>query len=562
MQLLVPYLDEIDPVDARLAALAGFLGITAAHVKLPSWTKRGTALLEETYPSTEWCCVANARVLARWCGSHPGALDSLVSLLSRFPYVFAYAQRADPFDTALTMLLSRGRLCSIREVGQGNLSYDVAPHAEDVCGPFAGLSIPRQSSVKECVFGPPLDSSAGRSLITVSGLPLLALVRRQETEIVFLGSRDVADLDAPVSDSCLTPYFSSLAAPAIALQSIFRAECWRPNGQHACVIVDDPLLRPSYGSLSFQSLLGLMDRHHFHTSIAFIPHNCRRTSPEVTAMFRYRPDRLSLCFHGNDHTGAEFATVNAALLNAMAAMADQRISIHRRITGIECARIMVFPQGKFSAAAMAALKAGGFDAALNSTFRPVHGSSRISLSELIQPAVLAHAGFPLFLRDYSNRTHATEIAFKLFFGRPVFIVEHHHAFRHPAALLAAVARVNAVAPRIDWVGAGEAVRNAYLWKRTADGAYSIRAFSSTVQLVNREASPARFRIEWACATAPTDREAAESSLDLAGGASGTISIAGIQKLAPGRLGLRRAVWGFLRRRLSEFRDNASAGVLS
>ena len=68
------------------------------------------------------------------------------------------------------------------------------------------------------------------------------------------------------------------------------------------LIIDDPLLRKDYGFLNFESVLGLMDEYNFHTSIAFIPHNWRRNASGITRMFRERPDRYSICFHGNDHT--------------------------------------------------------------------------------------------------------------------------------------------------------------------------------------------------------------------------------------------------------------------
>jgi len=41
-------------------------------------------------------------------------------------------------------------------------------------------------------------------------------------------------------------------------------------------------------------------------------------------MFRENPHRLSICFHGNDHTEAEFASNDPALLNGMLDIAEGR----------------------------------------------------------------------------------------------------------------------------------------------------------------------------------------------------------------------------------------------
>lgn len=54
---------------------------------------------------------------------------------------------------------------------------------------------------------------------------------------------------------------------------------------HACIIIDDPLLRENYGFLNYRKLLDLMDKHDFHTSIAFIPWNYNRTDKNLATLF-------------------------------------------------------------------------------------------------------------------------------------------------------------------------------------------------------------------------------------------------------------------------------------
>ena len=161
-----------------------------------------------------------------------------------------------------------------------------------------------------------------------------------------------------------------------------------------------------------------------------------------------------MCFHGNDHTGGEFAATDSVLIDSMLQIAEERMQVHTQSSGINCDRVMVFPQGSFSIEAMDALKSHNFIAALNTVQHPRRQEVRLTLREVAQPAVLAYSGFPLFLRKNSLKTQAADIAFKLFFGIPILIVEHHDVFKDPQSLIDAVNRINAAAPGIHWSGGG------------------------------------------------------------------------------------------------------------
>jgi hypothetical protein len=573
MKLLVPYIGELQTADSRLTGLADFLGIDWKPIPLPKAAGYSTAYLETAASDPHSCLVIHPRVIDEWVNQDrlPAELASV--LVSHFRYLLVHAPRPEPFDADLIAALSCGHLRSVEHVGCPAPPYKVSASSQDVCGVFAGLTFGRANPVNDRVFSVGLRSPAARELISLGGLPFMTMVKREEAEIFFLASQDVADLNSEVGDSPVAEHFSRLLPHAMALRYIFGEESWRPCSQYASVIVDDPPLRRNYGFLNFGSLLCLMEQHHFHTSIAFIPHNCRRSSPAVARIVREHPDRFSLCFHGNDHTDAEFASTDTVLLNTMLHLAERRMSIHRRLTDLDCDRVMVFPQGKFSTEAMAVLGARDFDAAVNTVPHPVQQPIRLTIRELAQPAVLRY-GFPLFLREDSVHTQCPDIAFNLFFGRPVFIVEHHHIFQRPEALVAAVSRVNATAPQIRWSSPASAVRDSLLWRRMPDGTYSIRAYSRTVRLSNDSGSPARFRIEWnsaaggavhprellcdgtPCAGLNISDVATTAIVDLQAGSSQTFAL--VHQNNHGTLndlGFRRTVGGFLRRRLSEVRDN-------
>lgn len=572
MKLLAPYIGSLDEADARLLDLAAFLGIAWEGIPLPDSTGFCLGPLEKAASFGSSCLAVNPRVIARWMGRKQVPKEFASFVVSRFSYLLVHATRPKPFDVALVSALSGGLIHSVEECGGHPSSYGVSLAARDICGEFAGISFERTNMGCDRVFSLEAEPSPARDPILLGGRPLVARLKRQAAEILFLGGQDIAELRSEVDDRRLSDYFSSFVVPAMCLRYIFGENCWRPRKHYASVIVDDPLLRPEYGFLKFAALLDLMKERSFHTAVAFIPHNCRRSSATVARLLREHPSRFSLCFHGNDHTGGEFASTNTALLNTMLGIAERRMSVHSRLTGLECDRVMVFPQGKFSAAAMAVLKARHFDAVVNTVAHPVELPGSLTLGELAEPAILRYDGLPLFLRAGSVRMRSFEIAFQLFFGRPVFIVEHHDGFQHPDELLAAVSRINAAAPDVHWVSPGTAASEALLWRHFSDGAYSARAYSQTVRVSNESYSVLRLRIEWpngeaenppeiapnaaSCEASGRSASATALTLDLPPGASTTLSI--FARNGYGRLkslGARRIVWAVVRRRLSEFRDN-------
>ena len=57
-----------------------------------------------------------------------------------------------------------------------------------------------------------------------------------------------------------------------------------PRKTLACLIIDDPLLRPQYGCLNYKKLLEAMKAHNFFTEIAFIPWNYKRSNAKTVRL--------------------------------------------------------------------------------------------------------------------------------------------------------------------------------------------------------------------------------------------------------------------------------------
>ena len=572
MELVVPYIGELRDLDARIVCLAEFLGIPCKTLALANVAEHA-ALLEKAAPDRCSCFVVNPQVMREWVGSEGIPADLVAFLLSRFSRLLVHGLRMEGFDSEMVAALSRGRLRSVQALDGVGPAYEIAENSQDICGTFSGLSFGTANSANDHVFSVGNSGPALRKLISIGGQPFMATVMLAGTEILFVAGEDVADLNAEVGDAPLDEYFSRFVPQAMALRHIFGEQCWRPVRHHASVIIDDPLLRANYGFLNFKHLLQLMEEHNFHTTIAFIPHNFRRTSAEIAKLFREHTERFSLCFHGNDHTGGEFASTDSVLIDSMLQIAERRMQLHSKSSGLNCDRAMVFPQGSFSMEAMDALNSHNFDAAVNTVPHPRQQEVRLTLQELAQPAVMRYSGFPLFLRKNSSKTQAPEIAFKLFFGIPILIVEHHDVFKKPQSLIDAVSRINVAAPGIHWSSAGVAVRGSVLGRQVPGDKFQLRAYARTIRVENSSASPKRIGIEW---THPgvarsldvvlrngvpwDDVERSDSevrvSVVLEPGISEVFSLYQRQSNAtPVRMSFSYGTRAFVRRRLSEIRDN-------
>jgi hypothetical protein len=562
VKLLIPSLGKPDPVDERLFRLATFLGVEAeffplAADALPPAPPVATAAIAVN-PAV-WSGIADPTAVAEWLKASGAQL-------------LIHALRPETYASALVSLLSSGHIKGLAGLSDPSLGYHIASEASDVCGAYAGASFAPANSASDCVLTLS-EHSAAEVLITAGGGPIFAKLEAAGSRAFFVATADVASLDAPAGDHWATEFFSRFVLHVMALRAIFSDACWRPVSQQAAIVIDDPLLRPRYGFLDFERLLTMTREHNFHAVLAFIPYNFRRVSDSTVRLFRDHRDRLSLCFHGNDHTSAEFASTAVSLLHTLLQTADRRIEELTRSTGLVCDRSMVFPQGRFSIEAMSALRAENFDAAVNTVSCPYGASIELSIGEMALPAVLRYGGFPLFLRRSSLDTQTPEIAFCLFFGRPVLIVEHHEIFDRPQPLLDAVHRINAAAPGIKWSPLSTAVAGAQLWRTSQDGLLQIRAWGRTASVTNPTSAPLRCIVEWVCPEASStvtqvrlagsgqvafnaNSGSMRVSLDLAPSETARLSVVHRSAVVPPvSLGLRHAARVYIRRRLSETRDN-------
>lgn len=573
MRLVVPYLGNLNIADARLVRLAKFLGCHCELLPLEKGVAHSTEFIGKHVRDKNSCFVVNPATIREWLSSESCPPELASYLTSQFSFVLIHNLSLDPFTASIVSTFSEGSLQSVHPVEGSGLSYEIASGDSRVCGPFSGLIFGPVNPENDQIVGKNPDAGTVRTHIAIGGQPFFASVQRERAEVFVLASADMADLDAKIGGKPLTEYFSQFVPPAMLLRYVFGKECWHPNEHHATLIIDDPLLRKNYGFLNYESLLGLMDEYNFHTSIAFIPHNYLRNSKGITEMFRKRPDRFSICFHGNDHTASEFGTKDVGLLNSMLTVAEARMDVQQKRTGIRCDRVMVFPQGNFSVDAMKVLKAHNFSAAVNSGPYPLGEQVGLTLTEIIGPAILEHGEFPLFLRKYVREFTLQDIAFNIFFGKPVLIVEHHDIFKDPKYLTQLVSRIHTVMPEIRWSNLLTAVESSYLKRWAPDGTLQIWAYSNACRIENASDTLLQCSVEWSrpgeflakkvlldgksWPDTRIDEKGIQISFDLIPGESRKFSLVYGNEfsLSDANRGLGWKAKAFLRRRFSEIRDN-------
>ncbi len=264
---------------------------------------------------------------------------------------------------------------------------------------------------------------------------------------------------------------------------------WERRTSCATFMVDDPnLRRPRYGYMDLSKLVAESKRHNFHTSIAMIPLDYRKTRKAAADIMARNPDRLSLVMHGVDHVHGEFAApVRLQEAETMLLQGLGRMKLHERRTGLRHARAMTFPHGLCNEIWMEAMRNVGFSAAVASRSLPFCAEEDVGdfLYEL-NPAQMTFRGFPTINR-FQAEMPKERLLFQALLQKPLIIYTHHSFFREGIERLIDIA--NFLNQRVSpvWSSVDKIVRANYQIKRGSDQSV-IRAFSNRIT-VPREKLP-------------------------------------------------------------------------
>jgi hypothetical protein len=400
---------------------------------------------------------------------------------------FVYGSDDSSSLQKLARILNRGHGGEICQINPGGADLAVSDQLSEFCGVMTGvrLTATKLQSNRNLV----LNTGNGNAnhIISLGGGAVFVKFEYNGVPIFLSTSREIIDIDAELASQNfdVRKHFVSAVPLVLYIKWAFAETCWNAPEANACLVIDDPLLRPTHGFVNFQQILSLMKQHKFSTNIAFIPWNWRRSAPEVARLFRDNPECYSLSVHGCDHTRAEFGSSSQQRLYWKAQQATERMNLHRSLTGIHHDPVMVFPQGIFSEAAMSALKHTDLIAAVNNDVVSADQCPRaITIADVWDVALMCYT-FPLFTRRYPWEG-IENFAFDALLGKPAIAVIHHdYCNDHCARLVNFIQRLNALKCAPTWRGLADVVRRSCRQRGVSPGRVEVEMYGTELCIENR-----------------------------------------------------------------------------
>jgi hypothetical protein len=474
--------------DQRAERLLNFFGVY--YLK-----RRATEVgLPENKSAEKYRLVCSVQAFARLVGGLQNVSCNSNSLARQIHSVFLYSN-GDPVALANAVSQLSGVTLSIRRGAGRVTNWYIANEPDGMFGAMRDLRIQPSATL---VGSSDFFHTDGESLTPlIAGEDRAAFLKLNCNGLpVFVSSERLIDVDAELTtfNFDIRDHLFSAVPLVSYIRWAFPQSSWHAPEISACLVIDDPLLKPTHGFVDFQELLALMKRHNFSTNIAFIPWNWTRSMPGVVRLFRENPEHFSLSVHGCDHTRAEFGSPSQQRHYWKARQALDRMNRHEAATGISHDPVMVFPQGIFSEAAMSALKRTNLIASVNSDIISADPHPRaITISDVWDIAVMRYP-FPLFTRRYPWEG-IENFAFDALLGKPAIAIIHHdYCSDHCERLVSFVQQVNALQCAPTWRNLGEVVRRSYRQRLDSTGAVEVKMYGTELRIENRSDQPKRFLI--------------------------------------------------------------------
>ena len=485
-----------DTPDATLVCackIAAFLGAEATVVPLGALAA-GSESIAGALPESV-CLIVQAETLARAADAMSSGVDGLRELSRIAPHLMIYGFQPTDRHDAVLRAVSGNSLDRTERLPTNSARFLVSPSHREWCGQFSGLSLGEVDSSRELAFVESSDSKPHDVLILAGARPFVVRSGGNRSHVFCVACGDIADLDEHVhAGQRLVSWCPRLVPLLMFLRGALGERIWHNDQPRACFIIDDPLLTRRYGFLDYRRLLDVLRSRRCSTSIAFIPWNYRRSNKDVAELIAPGSASLSLCVHGCDHTAAEFASTDFELLSMKAGLALARMQAHQKVFRVPFDDVMVFPQGRYSAEAVEALKVSGYLAGVNGSMMPTTMREEVVLRDLMEVAVTRIAGFPLFGRHYPR--DLADFAYDLFLGKPVLVVEHHEYFRDGYDSMSEfVSGLNSLDSRLEWTNLGSICSQACLTRRAADGETHVRFYTRRFSFSNSGSQPRSYVLQ-------------------------------------------------------------------
>jgi hypothetical protein len=421
---------------------------------------------------------------------------ALPSLFSGAESIFLYGGDQSAATQTVLRFLTQCASASLVPIQGTEVLCTVSDQRNDVCGPLSGLRVSVPVSEKELAITCDGLSRAIDPIISTDSECMFGAVSFNGIRCYLAPCPTVIDIADPVQKGYfdIADYFFSAVPLVMYLRHSFGDVMFSPPDNGACLIVDDPVLRPQYGFVDFQRIAEESAKHNFACNVAFIPWNWNRSRSSVVDVFKKYSDRLSISVHGCDHTAQEFGGDSADSMNVQTKLAKSRMEKHRMRTGLQHDQVMVFPQGAFSTVSPKVLKHNGFIAAVNTEVSPLDRPEGTEISDVWRPAILKYSDFAIYTRRYA--THGLHnFAFDLLLGKPCLIATHHADFRNEGRdLLEFIDQLNVLGLPLRWRTLGEVIRRAYHRRLRKSGAHEIRMFGNEIIVENASSESYRFMV--------------------------------------------------------------------
>ena len=483
--------EDLEGPAAQLAKLLDFFEVPWERLGPGSLASSGVHSGEEEY------CVLAAMPLVGSIVMKRRSCTDLSLLLQRAESVFFFGGDLSAATRVLLQFVTQCASAGMTQIRKQEIFCFVSDHRIDVCGPMSGLRVPvpvqEQQLAMSCL---PCDSHIDPLISTKEGC-VFVVVDFKGTPCYLASSPTVIDINRPLEKRYFDVADDFLASVPVVmyLRHAFARVMLSPAENGACLIVDDPVLRPKYGFVDFQKLAALTGDHDFTCNVAFIPWNWRRSRSSVIELFKKNDSRFSLSIHGCDHTASEFGGDDVASINAKTKLAQSRMKRHRHRTDLSFEAVMVFPHGAFSAVSPSVLKCNGFVAAVNTELSPTDQPFKTEIADAWGMAILKYADLAIYSRRYAVQG-LHNFAFDVLLGKPCLIVTHHADFRDQCRdLVDFIGRLNSLPILLKWRTLGEVIRRAYQQRLLSDGTQQIRMFGNEILVENTSKAVRRILVE-------------------------------------------------------------------
>ena len=389
----------------------------------------------------------------------------------------------DPVRMATALVKKIAKAGKVEIQRSRNTDFRVSSDLNEFCGAMAGVRCSTHGDNSGVYV---LKTETTVDIVSCGDGAVFAKLLYHNVPIFFSTAAVInIDSDLGARDFDVRNHFLPATPVVMYIKWAFAETCFQPAENSACLIIDDPPLKPRYGFVDFQHLNDLMWRHHFTCSLAFIPWNWRRSDSRVVRLFKKNPERLSISVHGCDHTRGEFGAQNGERLRWKVLCASQRMKRHDFRTGLRHDPVMVFPQGIFSRTAMRALKASEFIGVVNSEVISADAQpGPIKISDFWSIGLMNYDNFPIFTRR-DPWQGLENFAFDILLGKPCIAVVHHNdchdRCRHVVEFIDGLNRLNA---RLDWRDLGTVVRRSFRQRRLSPNTMEIEMFGKEALLEN------------------------------------------------------------------------------